>query len=81
MICWVRDAAGIAPETPEGKAVFHSLRMSYTTLLQELAGASLAEAQKLSRHSTPMLTANTYTKTAGKRLVSLVDSLGERLLA
>jgi integrase len=74
------EAAGIY-ETPEGKAVFHSLRKSYTTLLQELAGASLVEAQKLSRNSTPMLTSNTYTKTSGARLASLVDSLAARLLA
>ncbi len=75
------ETAKITPETPEGKAVFHSLRKAYTTLLQELSGASLSEAQKLSRHSTPTLTSNTYTKTAGKRLLSLVDDLGARLLA
>ena len=60
------EAAKIVYETPEGKAVVHSLRKSYTTLLQELAGASLAEAQKLSRHSSPVLTAKPSERFSGR---------------
>jgi integrase len=73
--------ASIKRQTPAGQAVFHSLRKSYTTLLQEMSGASLVEAQKLTRHSDPRLTANTYTKTGGARLQSLVDSFGAQILA
>ncbi len=49
-----RDAAGEVFD-------FHALRAQYITMLAQ-AGVSLAEAQKLARHSTPNLTANTYTK-------------------
>jgi len=75
------EAAKIPYETPAGLAVVHSLRKSFTTLVQELAGASLSEAQKLARHSTPTLTSNIYTKSSQSKLLSLVDCLGERLLA
>jgi integrase len=75
------EVAGIPYETPAGLAVVHSLRKSFTTLVQELAGASLSEAQKLARHSTPAMTSAVYTKTSHTRLSALVDDLGERLLA
>jgi hypothetical protein len=39
----------------------HALRTSFVTNLGR-AGVSLAQAQKLARHSTPVLTANVYTK-------------------
>ncbi|MCY3019730.1 MAG: tyrosine-type recombinase/integrase [Planctomycetota bacterium] len=74
------DAADIH-DTPEGLAVFHSLRKSFVTLTQTLAGASLVEAQKLARHSTPTITANTYTRGSDARLSSLVDDLAGKLLA
>ena len=73
--------ASIPRQTPEGLAVFHSLRKTYTTLLQQTSGASLVEAQKLTRHSDPRMTANTYTRSSDERLQSLVDDLGARILA
>jgi len=54
-------AAGIAFETSEGVVDFHALRATYGTSLAR-AGVTLALAQKLMRHSTPVLTANVYTK-------------------
>lgn len=55
------ERAGIPALTPEGKIVFHSLRVSLGTNLAR-AGVPLTVAQKLLRHSTPTLTANIYTK-------------------
>lgn len=79
---FARDAekAGIVLATVEGKAVFHSLRKSFVTILQQHAGATLGETQKLARHSTPVLTANAYTKPSDLRQSALIESLG-RLLA
>lgn len=54
-------AAKVAEETDEGVIDFHSLRVTYATLLAR-AGVPLAQAQRLMRHSTPVLTANVYTK-------------------
>src|SRR5262249_47378802 len=42
-------------------ADFHGLRVSYVTALVK-GGASLKVAQELARHSTPVLTLNTYSK-------------------
>lgn len=78
---WADCKAADIHHTPEGRAVFHSLRKSFCTLLQEISGASLAQTQALARHSSPVITANIYTKTANSRLASLVDSLASRLLA
>ena len=47
--------------TPDGVVDLHALRVTYGTLLAR-AGVSLAQAQKLMRHSTPVLTANVYVK-------------------
>ena len=47
--------------TPDGVVDFHALRVTYGTLLAR-AGVSLVQAQKLMRHSTPVLTANVYVK-------------------
>jgi integrase len=55
------DAAGIDFETSEGVVDFHALRVTFGTSLAR-AGVSLALAQKLLRHSTPVLTANIYTR-------------------
>jgi len=54
-------AAGIESETADGEVDFHALRATYITSLAR-AGVSLAQAQKLARHSTPTLTANHYVK-------------------
>jgi len=53
--------AGIAPESPAGRLDFHSLRVTYATLLAR-AGVNLQTAQALMRHADPKLTARTYTK-------------------
>ena len=47
--------------TPDGVVDLHALRVTYGTLLAR-AGVSLVQAQKLMRHSTPVLTANVYVK-------------------
>jgi integrase len=54
-------AARIPVATPQGVVDLHSLRVTYGTMLAR-AGVSLAQAQKLMRHSTPALTANVYVK-------------------
>ena len=54
-------AAQIPVATPTGVVDVHALRVTYGTLLAR-AGVSLAQAQKLMRHSTPALTANYYVK-------------------
>jgi integrase len=54
-------AAGIEYETAVGVVDFHALRVTFGTSLAR-AGVPLALAQKLLRHSTPMLTANIYTR-------------------
>jgi integrase len=53
--------AGIEFETPAGVVDFHALRVTFGTSLAR-AGVSLALAQKLMRHSTPVLTANIYMR-------------------
>ncbi len=54
-------AVGIAPENDDGRIDFHALRTSFVTNLAR-ADVTLAQAQKLARHSTPTLTANSYTR-------------------
>ncbi len=54
-------AAGIEPETAEGKIDFHSLRVTFGTSLAR-AGVPLAVTQRLMRHSTPLLTTKHYTR-------------------
>lgn len=53
-------AAGIPYETATGVVDFHALRSCFGTLLAR-AGVPLVAAQKLMRHSTPVLTSNVYT--------------------
>lgn len=54
-------AAGLAYTTEAGTLDLHALRVTFATLLAR-SGVSLAQAQRLMRHSTPALTANVYTK-------------------
>lgn len=73
-------AAGIARITGGRIADFHSLRVTYVTNLAR-AGVPLQHAQKLARHSTPMLTANIYTDVE-RELAAQADrlpGLGSRL--
>jgi integrase/recombinase XerD len=70
-------AAGIEFETPEGVVDFHALRVTFGTSLAR-ASVPLALAQKLMRHSTPVLTANIYTRLElhdGAAAVAKIDRL------
>jgi len=71
--------AGIPKHTSEGKVAFHALRTSFVTLAYE-AGATHKEAQELARHSTPVLTANTYGRTRNERLAKVAEMVAERVL-
>jgi hypothetical protein len=55
------EAAGIAYETEDGFADFHSLRGFYISALIR-SGASIKTTQTLARHSTPTLTLARYAK-------------------
>ncbi|MBT7700386.1 MAG: tyrosine-type recombinase/integrase, partial [Verrucomicrobia bacterium] len=68
--------AGIPLEIPtEGKVDFHSLRVTFCTLLDD-RGASAKENQELARHSTPALTMNIYVRTRVDSVRSVVDAVG-----
>lgn len=65
-----REAAKIEYEDRQGrKVVFHSLRVTYGTMLQR-AGVPLRTAMMLMRHTDPKLTLNTYTD------LTLLDTAG-----
>ncbi len=55
-------------------ADFHALRVTYITLLVK-SGASTKVCQTLARHSTPVLTMNTYTRLGVHDLGSALDGL------
>lgn len=68
-------SAGIAYEDASGRrADFHALRVTYVSLLAR-AGTPLQVAQRLARHSTPLLTSNTYTDLGVCDPVGAVESL------
>jgi hypothetical protein len=58
----------------EGDCLFSFL---ITYILE--AGATVKEAQVLARHSTPLLTMNTYARTRDSRLTDLTEKVAERL--
>jgi len=60
------DEARIPYSTPDGRYDFHSLRSQYGTDLAR-AGVPVQTAQRLMRHSSPLLTSRFYTR------LSLVD--------
>lgn len=71
------ERAGIPAFKPgEGMAVFHSLRMSYCSLLDD-HGASAKTTQELARHATPTITMNSYVRTREARVRSVVEAIGE----
>jgi len=74
------EATGIPKATKDGKVAFHALRTSFVTLTYE-AGATHKEAQKLARHSTPQLTANTYGRTRDERLAGITERVAETVLS
>ena len=57
-----------------GRADFHSLRVTFVSLVLE-HGASAKEAMTLARHSTANLTMNTYAKARDERLSEIAESL------
>jgi integrase len=63
-------------DTPAGPeyADFHALRHFFTTQIVG-TGASVKAAQKLARHSTPVLTIGTYTHTSERELAEAVNKL------
>jgi integrase len=58
---------GLRHKVGEGKIVFHSLRMTYCSLL-DYQGASAKKTQELARHSTPTVTMNSYVRTREDRV-------------
>ena len=54
--------------------------MAYVTLVVD-SGAGAKEAQELARHSTPNLTMNVYARTQNKRLVEVVNKVGDMVKA
>jgi hypothetical protein len=56
-------------------ADFHSLRVLFISRVVA-GGASVKEAQTLARHSTPVLTMNTYSRVTTQRLAAAVDHIG-----
>ena len=67
-------AAGIAYETPEGVADFHSLRGYFVSSLVQ-SGASIKAVQTLARHSTPVTTLAHYAKVGILDITGAVESL------
>jgi len=68
--------AGIPVDKPgEGRVVFHSLRMTYCTQLDEV-GASAKTTQDLARHSTPTLTMQRYVRVREERSREAVEKIG-----
>jgi len=68
--------AGIPKHAFGGKLDFHSLRVSYVSFVLQ-AGATVKEAQVLSRHSTPDLTVNVYGRARQDRLSTLAEVVGK----
>ena len=73
-------AADIPLVTEHGKAVFHSLRITYINLVLDL-GVNPKEAQQLARHSTVNLTMNVYGRTRSEYLGRIVERLYESVCA
>jgi len=69
------ESAGIPFEDEDGRKFdFHSLRSQYVTDLAR-SGVPPATAQKLARHSTPVLTARSYTRLSMVDLDAAVSQL------
>ena len=70
-----RESEFLAVEDASGRvADFHSLRVSYITLLVK-SGVSVKVAQELARHSTPTLTLGVYTKLGVHDLTGALGAL------
>jgi integrase len=73
------ERTGIERQAFGGKAVFHSLRKSFGTLVDQ-AGASQKEAMTLLRHAPPGLTYGVYVQADEGRLKVLAEAVGEAIL-
>jgi len=69
--------AGLKTDTPEGRLDFHCLRVSFITAVVD-SGATVPEAMRLARHSTPVLTLKTYARTQQNRLKDIVEAVCSR---
>jgi hypothetical protein len=72
------DAAKIAPETPEGRATWHSLRKCFDNALLR-SGADLRTVMDLMRHSSANLSLQTYASTDPKRLREAATRAAEHI--
>jgi len=68
------DRAGVQRQAFGGRIDFHSLRVTYDTMVFEM-GASTKEAQHLMRHSDTRLTVHTYGRTSEQRRQELVEAI------
>jgi integrase len=66
--------ADVVVETHEGRVDFHSLRVTFLTLANEL-GEDVKTVQDLARHADPRMTFGIYAKTRQHRLRSLITRL------
>ncbi len=73
-------AAGVLKWTADGKADFHGLRHTFTTLLEQLR-ASEKEQEVLARHAPRSLTFERYTHASPERLRDLVEGVGKLVLS
>jgi integrase len=67
--------AGINKKTSEGIVDIHALGRTTPATWLAQAGVPLAVAQKFMRHSTPVITANIYTKLGLKDLASAIEAV------
>lgn len=67
------DAAGIPFKTDDGRADFHALRHTFTTILGRIAPPKVV--QELARHSTPVLTVNRYSHAELREKSNAVDMI------
>jgi integrase len=70
----LRDA-GIPQRTVAGKLYFHSLRVTYVTLLVE-SSVNVREVQALARHASPALTMGVYARVRDAGLRAAVERIG-----
>ena len=73
---WMTERGSSPVSGGQGKAVFHSLRHTYDTLIIE-SGANAKEAQTMMRHNDPRLTMNVNAKTRPGRLNELAEKVGK----
>jgi integrase len=71
------ERAGLPVFKPgEGTIDFHALRTTYVTML-DMNGASAKEAQDLARHSTAVITLNSYIRSTDDRKRRVVEAAGD----